>query len=161
MAVGYRLAVLGIVFLGMPVAAKAACQVSDLSWMTGRWNFHDGDHSGQETWRLSESRLVEFTTGSGAPSSGGIVKLSAISSEEGALVLRTRFFDGSLKHSLQDKDAPVVFSASLCGQGFIQFDGPAGEYTRYERSGDNMIITGIADNNGKPGRYHTLLKREK
>ena len=89
------------------------------------------------------------------------MKLSAISSEQGTLVLRMRFFDGSLKNAWQDKDAPVVFSASACGPGFIQFDGPGGEYTRYERSGDNLINTGIADNNGKPGRYHALLVREK
>src|SRR5581483_39796 len=104
MTIGWRSAVLGVVLLGLPVHAKAACRVSDLGWMTGRWNFHDGDHSGQETWKFLESRLVEFTTASGAPSSGGIVKLSVISSEQGALVLRVRFFDGSLKHALQDKD---------------------------------------------------------
>jgi hypothetical protein len=105
MTVGWRLAVLGVVFLGMPVDAGAACRVSDLSWMTGRWNFHNGAYSARETWNFSESGLVEFVTGSGVPSSGGVVKLSAISSEQGALVLRMRFFDGSLKHALEDKDA--------------------------------------------------------
>jgi hypothetical protein len=161
MAVGRRFAALGIVFLVMPATAKAACQVSDLSWMTGRWNFQRGDHSGQETWKFSEFGLIELATASGAPSSGGVVKLSTISPEQGMLVLRMRFFDGSLQHALEDKDAPVVFSASACGPGFIQFDGKYGEYTRYERSGDNMINSGIANNNGKPGQYRVLLVREK
>jgi hypothetical protein len=161
MMVGLRLAVWAVVFLGTPLDAKAACQVSDLSWMTGRWNFHNGTYSGEETWNFSKSRLVGFTTGSGASPSGGVVKLSAISSEQGALVLRMRFFDWSLKHALEDKDAPVVFSASACGPSFVQFDGVGGEYTRYECSGDDMTNTGIANNNGKPGQYHVLLIREK
>ena len=159
--VGWRLAVLGVVFLGMPAGAETVCRVSDLSWMTGRWNFHNGAYSTRETWNISESRLVQVAIGSGASSSGGVVKLSAISSENGVLVLRMRFFDGSLKHALEDKDAPVVFSASTCGPGFIQFDGTGGEYTRYERSGDDMVNTGVANNNGKPGQYHVLLRREK
>ena len=129
--------------------------------MTGRWNFHNGANSGEETWDFSGSGLVEFATGSGAYSSGGVVKLGAISSEQGILVLRMRFFDGSLKRALEDKDAPVVFSASACGPGFIQFGGTGGEYMRYERSGHDMINTGIANNNGKPGQYHVLLIREK
>ena len=129
--------------------------------MTGRWSYHDGARSAQVTRSFSKSGLVEFVTGSGAPSSGGIVKLSAISSEQGKLVLRMRFFDGALKRAMQDKDAPVVWSASACGPGFIQFDGPGREYTRYERSGDDMVNTGIADNNGKPGRYQVLFIREK
>ena len=161
MTIGWRLAVWGAIFLGMPLDANAACRVSDLSWMTGSWNFHNGAYSAQESWNFSESGLVGFTTGSGAPSSGGVVKISAISSEQGALVLRMRFFDGSLKHALEDKDAPVVFSASTCGPSFIRFDGTGGEYTRYERSGDDMINVGIANNKGKPGQYHVLLKREK
>jgi hypothetical protein len=129
--------------------------------MTGRWNFHSGAYSGQEIWNFSKSGLVEFVIGSGAPSSGGVVKLSAISSEQGALVLRMRFFDGSLKHALEDKDAPVVFSASACGPSFIQFDGTGGEYTRYERSGDDIINTGIANNSGKAGQYRVLLSKAK
>ena len=161
MAVGWRLAMLGVVFLGIPLNASAACRVPDLGWMAGRWSFRSGAYSGQEAWNFSESGLVGFVIGSGTPSSGGVVKVSAISSEQGALVLRMRFFDGSLKHALEDKDAPVVFSASTCGPSFIRFDGTGGEYTRYERSGDDMINVGIANNKGKPGQYHVLLKREK
>jgi hypothetical protein len=129
--------------------------------MTGRWNFHHDAYSGQEIWKFSESRLVGLATGSGAPSSGGIQGLSAISSERSTLVLRMRFFDGSLKHALEDKGAPVVFSASACGPGFVQFEGMAGEYTRYQRSGDELIHTGVANNNGKSGQYKVLLTRDK
>ena len=152
----------GMVFLVGPVSAEAACRISDLSWMSGRWTtINKGPYSGRETWEFSESRFVGLTTGSGAPSSGGVVKLATISSEQGALVLRLRFFDGSLSHALEDKDAPVVFPEASCGPGFIQFNGTAGEYTRYERSGDGLINTGIANNNGKPGQYRVLLTREK
>ncbi len=89
------------------------------------------------------------------------MKVSAISSDRGMLVLRMRFFDGSLKRALEESDAPVRFSGSICGPGFVRFDGIAGEHARYERSGADMILTGIANNKGKPGRYHVLLKREK
>ena len=162
MKVDFRLMALGLVFLMIPMEALAACRVSDLRWMVGRWSFHNGAYSGQENWKFSESgQLIGFVTGSGAPSSGGVVKLSAISAEQGKLILRMRFFDGSLKHALEDKDAPVVWAASSCGPEFIQFDGPGSEYSRYERSGADMINTGIANDNGKPGHYRVLLTEEK
>ena len=162
MAVNLRLAALVLAFLVVPANAVPACRLSDLGWMVGRWSVHNGAYSGQVGWGFSASgQLIEFTTGSGAPSSGGVVKLSAISSQENMLVLRMWFFDGSLKHTLGGQDAPVFYPVSACGPGFIQFHGIGGEYTRYERLGADVVNTGIANNNGKPGHYRVLLVREK
>ncbi|HEX5324784.1 MAG TPA: DUF6265 family protein [Capsulimonadaceae bacterium] len=156
-----QLASLGFLLLAVPTHASVACKLSDLSWMVGRWSFHAGAYSGQGIWIFSKSGpLIGLVVGTGAPSSGGVLKLSAISSEQAGLILRMRFFDGSLERGLQESGAPITFSVSSCGRGFVQFDGPYGEYTRYELSGAEMTNTGIADNNGKPGRYRIVFTRD-
>ena len=157
-------AIVWFVVMISTVGSAATCSLSGLGWMVADWRGTAANANTRERWNLAPSgALIGITWGANRIRRGDVVRLTAISSEQGRLVLRERHFDGALIHAGEGVDDPVTFVATSCGPASIAFEGRgrwAGGRLTYRRTGATLVVEGEVRDNGPAGHYQTILTRE-
>lgn len=144
---------LAMIAFGSTVA-RAGCAASDLQWMAGTWRSALGDNIVEERWVvLPTGALMGSSWSVHTTRPGGVAEAETIVGDNGEVQLRLRHFDPGLAHAREDKDAPMVFVASLCEPNHVVFDGrgdKTGEHITYRRDGDSYTFIGDFLPGGKP-----------
>jgi len=98
------------------------------------------DHSVGSSW--------EFPKGH-----SGYAEVMTVRQDSSAIAMVLRHFDGRLSRAWEERDAPMVFTASSCERDSVVFDGQGhhvGEHLTYRRSGKNLLIVGDFLHHGTP-----------
>lgn len=143
-------------------AMATPCSLSSLSWMAGNWHNVDTPSRAQERWVVAPDDVLmgsswEFPTGR-----PGYAEVMTIRSSGTGLAMYLRHFDGGLSKAWEERDAPMVFTASRCGSNEVVFDGEgthAGEHMTYKRSRDQLLIIGDFLHHGQPARQQWHMVR--
>jgi hypothetical protein len=146
---------------GAPAAAQ--CRLADLQWLQGTWRSDDAQSLVEERWSLLPSGQLTGAAWSAHPARpGGSQEAEAIFDDAGTVTLRLRHFDPVLAHAVEEKDAPMVFTAASCDGAQVVFDGQgarAGEHIGYRRSGGSLTFIGDFLHQGKPFHVEQTFMR--
>jgi hypothetical protein len=127
-------------------AWAGTCKLSDIQWMAGTWRNADGGAQTEERWVPGPGgRLMGSSWTLHTDRPGGVIEASTIQDDGTGVAMRIRHFDTTLAHAREDRDTPMVFTASDCEPNQIVFDGQgpqAGERMTYRRAGDDMLFIG-------------------
>jgi hypothetical protein len=125
--------------------------------LAGTW--HDNEEANvltEERWVVGlGGRMIGSSWRLHSDSDGGVLESMFIAMENGAPTMRIRHFDSTLAHAREEKDAPMIFVASKCGDDSVVLDGTgpqAGEHFTYTRDGDTLTFVGNFLQDGKPIR---------
>jgi len=83
----------------------------------------------------------------------GYAEIMSVRQDGNAISMLLRHFDGGLSRAWEERDAPMVFTASSCGRSSAVFDGQGdhlGEHLTYKRSGKSLLIIGDFLHHGTP-----------
>jgi Domain of unknown function (DUF6265) len=83
----------------------------------------------------------------------GCAELMTVRQDSTAIAMILRHFDGGLAKAWEERDAPMVFTASSCERDSVVFDGQGdhvGEHLTYRRSVKNLLIVGDFLHHGTP-----------
>jgi Domain of unknown function (DUF6265) len=133
------------------------CSLLSLSWMAGNWHNVNTPARAQERWVIAPDNILmgsswEFPSGKSGYAEIMTIRPGGDASGNG-LAMILRHFDGGLNKAWEEREAPMVFTASRCGTNEAVFDGEgphAGEHITYKRTGDQLLIIGDFLHQGKP-----------
>jgi hypothetical protein len=138
-------------------AAAASCALADLQLMAGTWR--DNEEANvltEERWVVGPGgRMIGSSWRLHSDTDGGVLESMTIVLENGVPTMRIRHFDSTLANAREEKDAPMVFVASKCGDDNVVLDGTGlqtGEHFTYTRDGDSLTFVGNFIHDGKPVR---------
>jgi hypothetical protein len=151
----YLARVVALTLLGMtPLAhAQAACALKDLAWMSGSWRNAETPDRAQERWSLAPDGVLMGLAWEFPPGKSGYAEIMTIRADGEAISMYLRHFDGGLSKAWEERDAPMLFTASACARDTVTFDGQrehAGEHISYRRSGDKLSIVADFLHHGTP-----------
>jgi hypothetical protein len=92
----------------------------------------------------------------------GFAEIMTIRQDGNAISMVLRHFDGGLNKAWEERDAPMVFTASSCDGTSAIFDGQGshvGEHLTYKRSDEHLLIIGDFLHNGIPTRAEWQMIR--
>jgi hypothetical protein len=140
-----------------PPAAAASCALADLQMMAGTWRDNeDANVLTEERWVVGPGeRMIGSSWRLHTDTDGGVLESMTIVLENGVPTMRLRHFDSTLANAREEKDAPMIFVASKCGDDSVVLDGTgpqAGEHFTYTRDGDSLTFVGNFLHDGKPVR---------
>ena len=140
------------VALPSPVHA-VPCSLSSLSWMAGSWHNTNDPTRAQEWWVLAPDGVLMGSAWEFPKGHAGYAEVMTVRQDSSAIAMVLRHFDGRLSKAWEERDAPMVFTASSCEHDSAVFDGQgdhAGEHLTYRRSGNNLLIVGDFLHHGTP-----------
>jgi len=149
-------AVLALTLAGAPGVSAAACALNSLSWMAGVWRDATDPSRGEERWITTPTgALMGSSWLAPAAGKGFAEAMTVAAQDDGGIAMRLRHFDLGMTHAWEERDAPMVFVASTCGERLAVFDGigpRAGEHLTYQRDGTRLTIIGDFLHHGTPDR---------
>jgi len=157
------IALVAVASLFASAGNAAPCRLADLRWIAGAWRDDSADARTEERWVVGpDDRLVgaAWTLHPGA--GGGVIEAMTLQNDGANVVMRLRHFSGDLAMAREEKDAPMVFVASACGDRSVVLDGRgerAGEHMTYERAGDTLTFIGDFIHEGQPLRVRVGFKK--
>jgi hypothetical protein len=119
------------------ISQAAPCALPELRWMAVSW------HNAKDP-----ARAWEFP-----PGRSGYAEIMTVKQDGDAITMLLRHFDGGLTRAWEERDAPMVFKASVCEKSSVVFDGHGdheGEHLTYKRSGAHLLIIGDFLHKGVP-----------
>jgi hypothetical protein len=152
-----RIAALSLMLLGLPsVGAAGVCSLPALNWMAGGWHDAKDPARGEERWVATPNGALMGSSWLAPTAGKGFAETMTVGAQDdGAIAMRLRHFDLGLTHAWEERDAPMVFVASDCGDRSAVFDGVGprlGEHLTYRRDGRRLTITGDFLQHGTPDR---------
>ena len=146
------LVILAAVASAQPAPATV-CSLESLAWIAGNWHDLAEPQRSQERWVLAPGHVLMGTAWEFPAGKAGYAELMTLRPNGNAVSMFLRHFDGALSKAREERDAPMVFTASRCEGSSAVFDGQAdhtGEHLSYSRSGANLNIVGDFLHQGKP-----------
>jgi Domain of unknown function (DUF6265) len=134
-------------------AHGGSCTLAGLGWMAANWQNADDPAGAQERWTPAPGGVLMGSSFEAHADGTGYAEAMAIRLEGTSVVMVLRHFDLGLEHAWEERDAPMIFAASDCGENSAVFDGQgghAGEHLTYKRTGKSLLIVGDFLHHGKP-----------
>jgi hypothetical protein len=150
--VGLSAALIAVMVSTHPSQA-ADCSLAPLGWMAGNWRNAADPHRAQERWALAPDGVLMGSAWEFPAGKAGYAEIMTVRLEGDAVLMVLRHFDGGLRRAWEERDAPMVFKASVCDRNSAVFDGQgehAGEHLTYQRSADKLLIVGDFLHHGTP-----------
>jgi hypothetical protein len=122
------------------------CDLSMLKWLAGTWHNTENPTGAQERWAIAPGDVLMGTAWEFPPGKSGYAEITTIRKDGAAVSMLLRHFDGGLSRAWEDREAPMVFTATECGQQTVSFAGQGehtGEHMSYTRKGEELHI--VAD----------------
>jgi hypothetical protein len=144
-----------IVLIAAPdcLAQASPCSLSGLSWMAGAWRSADDPEGAQERWAIAPQNVLMGSAWQFSKGQSGYAEIMTVKQDGASIAMLLRHFDGGLTRAWEERNAPMVFTASRCAGESVVFDGQgdhAGEHLTYKRSGANLLIVGDFLHHGTP-----------
>jgi hypothetical protein len=142
----------GIFALPSPSHA-APCSLSGLSWMAGSWHNANDPTRAQERWVLAPDGVLMGSSWEFPKAHSGYAEVMTLRQDSSVIAMVLRHFDGRLSKAWEERDAPMVFTASSCERDSVVFDGQGdhvGDHLTYRCSGKNLLIVGDFLHHGTP-----------
>ena len=136
-----------------PPAHAAVCSLESLTWIAGNWHDLVEPQRSQERWVLAPGHVLMGTAWEFLTGKAGYAELMTVRPNGDAVSMFLRHFDGALSKAWEERDAPMVFTATACESSSAVFDGQgdhAGEHLSYSRSANRLNIVGSFLHQGKP-----------
>jgi hypothetical protein len=144
-----------------PLARAAECSLTDLGWLAGDWHNAANPRRAQERWVVAPDGVLMGNAWEFPEGKAGYAEIMTIRPDGDALVMVLRHFDGGLKRAWEERDAPMLFKATVCERDSAVFDGQGdrvGEHLSYRRTGKTLLIVGDFLHHGTPDHeeWHML-----
>jgi hypothetical protein len=143
----------GIVFTCVSVAQAAPCVLPNLAWMAGSWHNTTDPQRAQERWVVAPQNVLMGSSWEFPSGKAGFAEIMTVKQDGDGISMSLRHFDGGLSRAWEERDAPMIFRASVCDSNSVIFDGQrdhTGEHMTYKRSGKNLLIIGDFLHKGVP-----------
>jgi hypothetical protein len=135
------------------LSVAAECSLGALNWMAGLWQNAADPHRAEERWAVAPAGVLMGSAWEFPEGKQGYAEIMTIRMDGSDVVMVLRHFDGGLKRAWEERDAPVIFKASVCDRESAVFDGQgdhAGEHLSYKRSAEKLLIVGDFLHHGTP-----------
>jgi hypothetical protein len=129
------------------------CSLPALGWMAGNWKNASDPQAAQERWVVAPGNVLMGSSWEFPKGQAGYAEVMTVRTDGAATSMFLRHFDGGLSGAWEERNAPMVFTASSCDRSSAVFDGQgdhAGEHMTYKRTGNNLLIIGDFLHHGKP-----------
>jgi len=143
----------GVVFACVSVAQSAPCALPSLSWMAGSWHNTSDPQRAQERWVVAPQNVLMGSSWEFPIGKSGFAEIMTVKPDGDGISMLLRHFDAGLNRAWEERDAPMIFKASVCGSNSVIFNGQgvhAGEHLTYQRSGKSLLIIGDFLHKGLP-----------
>jgi len=161
--ISVRLATTLLLIVGaVPAALADPCSLASLNWMAGTWQNTTDPQGAQERWVVAPHNVLMGSAWEFPKSKAGYAEIMAIKQDGNTISMLLRHFDGGLSRAWEERDAPMVFTASSCDRYSVIFDGQGahvGEHLTYRRSGSALLIIGDFLHHGTPAREEWHMVR--
>lgn len=127
------------------VVQAQPCSLPDLNWIAGTWQSVANPQGAQERWVVAPQHVLMGSAWEFPVGKPGYAEIMTVTQDGDTISMRLRHFDAALRRAWEERDAPMVFTASSCSRYSVVFDGQgerAGEHLAYTRSGKNLLIIG-------------------
>jgi hypothetical protein len=131
----------------------APCSLQALNWIAGSWHNATNPQEAQERWVVAPDGALMGSAWEIPKGKPGFAEIMTIRQDGNSTSMILRHFDGGLSRAWEERDAPMVFTASSCEGTSAVFDGGGshvGEHMTYKRSDQSLLIIGEFLHNGKP-----------
>lgn len=142
-----------IVFACVSMARAAPCVLPSLSWMAGSWHSTADPQRAQERWVVAPQDVLMGSSWEFPNGKAGFAEVMTVKPDGDGVSMLLRHFDGGLMRAWEERDAPMIFKASVCSANSVVFDGQGdhtGEHLTYQRNGKNLLIIGDFLHKGVP-----------
>jgi hypothetical protein len=143
-----------LLVIAAPHASVATeCSLATLDWMAGNWHKASDPARSQERWVVAPQGVLMGSAWELPKDTAGYAEIMTVRLDGTAVVMTLRHFDGGLKRAWEEREAPMVFKASVCARNSAVFDGQgdrAGEHLTYRRSANELLIIGDFLHHGRP-----------
>jgi hypothetical protein len=153
---------LTLIVASVSAAQAESCSLSSLGWMAGTWHNTADPQGAQERWSVAPQNVLMGSSWEFPKGKAGYAELMTIKRDGEAISMLLRHFDGGLVRAWEERDAPMVFTASGCSAHSVIFDGQgdhAGEHLTYRRTGKNLLIVGDFLHHGTPDHEEWHMTR--
>jgi hypothetical protein len=123
--------------------------------MVGNWHSTADPQRSQERWVLAPGNVLMGSAWEFPAGKAGYAEVMTLRPNGDATSLYMRHFDGALSGAWEERNAPMIFTATSCEGTSVIFDGQgshAGERLSYSRTGKNLTIVGNFLHQGKAVR---------
>jgi hypothetical protein len=104
-----------VVIFAVPSPARAVpCSLASLSWMAGSWHNSNDPTRAQERWVLAPDGVLMGSAWEFPKGHSGYAEVMTVRQDSSAIAMVLRHFDGRLSKAWEERDAPMVFTASRC-----------------------------------------------
>jgi Domain of unknown function (DUF6265) len=158
-------AVLSVLLIARAAAHAAPCTLAGLNWMAANWQ-NTGDPEGsKEHWSVAPGGILMGTSWEVANNGTGYAEIMSVRQDGAAINMILRHFDIALSRAWEERTAPMIFTASSCGDRSTVFDGQGdhqGEHLTYSRTGKSLLIIGDFLHHGKPDHeeWHMIAEKK-
>jgi hypothetical protein len=121
--------------------------------MAGTWHNAADPARAQERWVVAPENVLMGSSWEFPQGRSGYAEIMTVKQDGTAIVMLLRHFDGGLSRAWEDREAPMVFTASSCENQSVVLDGQGdhkGEHLSYKRSEKDLLIVGDFLHHGKP-----------
>jgi len=143
-----------ILSLALICGSRAAtCALPELRWMAGSWHNAMDPERAQERWVAAPDDVLMGSSWEFPKGKSGYAEVMTVKQDGDAISMLLRHFDGGLRRAWEERDAPMIFKASVCEKDSVVFDGQGdheGEHLTYQRTGTRLLIIGDFLHKGVP-----------
>jgi hypothetical protein len=156
------LSVVLLVLAASPASHAGTCSLRTLTWLAGTWRNSENPDGAQERWVIAPGQVLMGSSWEFPPGKSGYAEIMTIRPEGAEPAMILRHFDGGLAHAWEEREAPMVFTATDCTGQSVLFSGQgaqAGEQMKYTRGGDSLLIAADFLHHGTPQHIEWHMQR--
>jgi hypothetical protein len=134
-------------------SAAEPCSLKSLAWMAGTWHNAKDPRGSQEHWVIAPQDVLMGSAWEFPERGAGYAEIMTIRAQGDTLSMLLRHFDGGLRRAWEEREDPMIFTVSNCGESWVSFDGQGahqGEHMTYRRSARKRLISADFIHHGTP-----------